>query len=314
MNRKALVVGLNKYPQVPLHGCIDDANRVAAVIERNADGSPNFGVLKLTDETQSIGKAFLKQKIEELFIDDNEVALFYFSGHGSITSIGGVIVTPDFEDYNEGISMNDILLYANNSKAHNKIIILDCCYSGKLGEFGDTPNSWLSEGMSILSSSRKYQPSMENNGSGVFTALLVDALYGGAADLRGYITPGSIYSYVDSALGPWAQRPVFKTNVHSFVHLKKVNPPISPEILRQITEYFVNAENEFPLDPSFEYTSNIPNKNNIEIFKKLQKMESVGLVIPCDEEHMYFAAMNSKSCKLTALGYHYWKLVKEGKI
>ena len=49
-------------------------------------------------------------------------------------------------------------------------------------------------------------------------------------------------------------------------------------------------------------------------FKELQKFESVGLVVPVEEEHMYFAAINSKSCRLTALGYQYWRLVKEKKI
>ncbi|MCC3403956.1 caspase family protein, partial [Eubacterium callanderi] len=39
--------------------------------------------------------------------------------------------------------------------------------------------------------------------------------------------------------------------------------------------------------------------------------ESVGLIEPVDEEHMYFAAMNSKSCRLTPLGLHYWKLSKD---
>lgn len=50
------------------------------------------------------------------------------------------------------------------------------------------------------------------------------------------------------------------------------------------------------------------------IFKHLQKFTSVGLVIPVDEEHMYYAAMNSKSCRLTALGYQYWRLVKEKRL
>ena len=33
-----------------------------------------------------------------------------------------------------------------------------------------------------------------------------------------------------------------------------------------------------------------------------------------DEYDMYYAAMNSKSCKLTAVGKQYWRLVKEGRI
>jgi hypothetical protein len=46
----------------------------------------------------------------------------------------------------------------------------------------------------------------------------------------------------------------------------------------------------------------------------LQKLEGIGLVVPVGEEHMYYAAMNSKSCELTAVGKQYWKLVKEGRI
>jgi hypothetical protein len=43
-------------------------------------------------------------------------------------------------------------------------------------------------------------------------------------------------------------------------------------------------------------------------------LQSVGLVIPIGEDYMYYAAINSKSCKLTALGYQYWRLVNEKKL
>ena len=43
-------------------------------------------------------------------------------------------------------------------------------------------------------------------------------------------------------------------------------------------------------------------------------MVHVNLVVPVGETHMYYAAMNSKSCKLTALGVHYWNLVKNNRI
>ena len=33
-----------------------------------------------------------------------------------------------------------------------------------------------------------------------------------------------------------------------------------------------------------------------------------------DAEHMYYAAMNSKSCRLTALGAYYYSLVVKGRI
>jgi len=37
---------------------------------------------------------------------------------------------------------------------------------------------------------------------GVFTGLLVDALSGGAANLVGDVTPGSVYAHIDQSLGP----------------------------------------------------------------------------------------------------------------
>ena len=49
------------------------------------------------------------------------------------------------------------------------------------------------------------------------------------ASIIGNISPGSVYAYIDRSLGPWEQRPVFKTNVNRFVSLRKVNPPIDIE-------------------------------------------------------------------------------------
>jgi hypothetical protein len=38
------------------------------------------------------------------------------------------------------------------------------------------------------------------------------------------------------------------------------------------------------------------------------------LLIPVGENHMFYAAINSKSCQLTPLGRFYWKLVKENRL
>jgi hypothetical protein len=262
----------------------------------------------------------------ELFNGDADSAFFYFSGHGFINEIGGYIVTPDYTQYDEGVSMDEILTIANSSKVKNKIIILDCCHSGALGspKIVGGHVSYIEEGVSILTASRDNEPSLEINGHGVFTNLLLEALQGGASDLRGHITPGSIYAYIDQALGPWNQRPVFKTNITQFTSLRIVIPQVPVDVLRKIIEYFPNPTQEFALDPSFEDTNSkeIGHKvvkpyakpENVTVFKHLQKFQSVGLVIPVSADYMYFAAMDSKSCRLTALGYHYWRLVKERRI
>lgn len=321
--RKALVIGINDYPDIPLEGCINDAYAIKNALERNGDGTPNFSVIIETD-VESKGK--LKGLIKELFNGNSDTALLYFSGHGYLDGVGGYLVTPDYSKDDYGVSMNEILKLANTSKVKNKIIILDCCHSGYFGNNGPTDDNItsLNEGITILTASKADESAVEMGGHGIFTTLLIDALHGGAADLRGSITPGSVYSYIDQALGPWDQRPVFKTNITQFVSLKEVNPQVPLHDIRRLKEFFSNTQDIFELDPSFENTNSpeIEHKTiepytipeNADKFKILQRLESVGLVVPIGEEHMYFAAMNSKGCKMTALGCHYWRLVKEGRI
>ena len=308
--RKALIVGINNYPKAPLCGCVNDASAFSAIIETNGDGSPNFDVRLVTDVPT---KSELKGLIIELFSGDCETALLYFSGHGLLDDIGGYIVTPDYKPNDEGVSMDEILNIANDSKAQNRVIILDCCHSGALGSPKNLggKSAHIGEGVSILTASRDSESAIEINGHGVFTNLLLDALQGGAADLRGHITPGSVYAYIDQALGPWDQRPVFKTNITRFTSLRTVTPQVPIDILRKLVDYFPTPQDEFALDPSFEDT-NAPvvehkivephaKAENVAVFKHLQKFQGVGLVVPVNEQYMYFAAMNSKSCKLSAL-------------
>ena len=49
-----------------------------------------------------------------------------------------------------------------------------------------------------------------------------------------------------------------------------------------------------------------------EIFAQLQKCNRHSLIEPVDAEHMYFAAINSKGCRLTALGAYYRELAIKG--
>lgn len=321
--KKALVVGINNYPKAPLTGCINDATEVSQILRTNEDGSVNYDVRCEVDVNT---KGALKGMIEELFSGNTENVLLYFSGHGTIDALGGYIATPDYSNHDMGVSMEDILNYANRSNCQNKVIILDCCHAGNIGLVGSTGgnNAIIGEGLTILTACEKKESAIEIGAHGIFTALLIAALNGGAADLMGEITPGSIYAYIDRALGSWDQRPMFKTNINRFTSIRKVNPQISLEILHQITELFSWEEDQFKLDPSFEDTNSLDvqhevvppyaNADHVKMFKALQKMQGVGLVKPVDSDFMYFAAMKSKSCALTTLGQRYWKLVKDGRI
>ncbi len=314
--RRALVVGFDNYKNARLKGCISDAQNISNELERNSDGSKNFDVKLITDKDHEVTKGYLRKEIEMLFSGTCETALLYFSGHGVINSTGGYIVTPDWSYGDEGIPMDTILKLANGSKATNKIIILDCCNSGAIGNISLMENniSQIAEGVTILTASRDDESALEKNGEGVFTSLFLEGLRGAATDLMGNVTLANLYSYVDSALGAWGQRPIFKTNVSRFSPIRKVKAPIDTEILRKTCVYFKNIDDEYGLNPSYEYTHNDANEENVVKFKELQKLQSVGLVVPCNAEFMYFAAIDSKSCKLTSLGHRYWRLAKENKI
>lgn len=323
MTRKALVVGIDEYPTCPLHGCCNDSEAIKDLLSNHDNGDPNFSVWK-KDNVATKGE--LRELIEKCFEGDADVALFYYSGHGYIDKVGGYLVTPDFSNHDYGVSLQEVLSIANESKCRERIIILDSCYSGFMGSINASGQNTavINEGVTIMTASRNSQISEEIDGHGVFTALLMEALKGGAADVTGHISIAGIYAFIDKALGPWDQRPVFKTNVNSFTSLRDVKPQVDVSILRKMTKYFEGEKDQYKLDPSYEPT-NRPNVEhnviepyasdaNIAIFSDLQKLEGVGLVVPVNEDHMYYAAMNSKSCKLTPIGKRYWKLVKEGRI
>lgn len=321
--RNALIVGINNYPGHELNCCVNDANEVAQLLEYNEDESRNFSIIKLLDEQATYDN--ILDKLAEVFSDDSDVSLFYFSGHGFDDKNDGKICTIDYQSQHYGIPFKTILEHIHESKCKNKIIILDCCHAGKLGNFSMIGDATILEcGTTILTACNTGESAIETNGHGLFTKLLIDALEGGASDIFGRITPGSIYSYIDSSLGSFDQRPLFKSHVQSFVTIRVANSKMSFPEMRRLMKLFSTETDVFQLDPFFEPT-NYPGSKKIgkedlkrpyfmedngKKFVLLQKAVSNGLVRPSNEKHMFYAAMHSDTCELTAIGKHYWWLVK----
>jgi hypothetical protein len=324
--KKALVVGVDYYAKAaPLFGCVNDAHAVKSVMDRNSDGTKNFDVKILTGTGPSdpVNRAELRDNVRSLFEHTGEIALLYFAGHGHVEATGGYLLGSDAATGDEGLPLGEVLAMANASKSQNRIILLDSCHSGIAGGHPSHPSlAELSQGMTILTASTAEGYAAEERGAGVFTALLIDALSGAAGNLLGQVTPGAVYAHIDQSLGSWAQRPVFKTNVERFVSLRQVQPPIDLADLHRLTEFFPDPGTEFALDPAFEPERDVqaqaglppPDPQKTAIFKVLQKMNRVNLVVPVDAPHMWHAAMDSKGCRLTVLGEHYRRLVHEGLI
>lgn len=314
--RSALLVGIDDYPTAPLSGCVNDARNLAELLQRNEDRSPNYTCHLMLAPGESITRAKLRKAAEDLFKTNAESVLFYFSGHGTESNLGGYLVTPDASAYDEGVPLTDILTFANQSSIPHVLILLDSCFSGAFGSIpatsSETPN--IRQGVSVLTASRASELAVEKDGSGVFTNLVCGALEGGAADPLGAVTAAGVYSYVDQALGPWDQRPLFKAHVSTLVPIRQCRPAVPLEVLRRIPEWFAQPDAELPLDPSYEPEVEPHDVEKEKVFGHLQRLRAARLLEPVGEEHMYFAAMNRKGCVLTPLGRHYWRLAKEQRI
>ncbi|CAG0983604.1 hypothetical protein PHYC_01901 [Phycisphaerales bacterium] len=318
--RRALCVGIDLYTFGALRGCVSDAERMAALLAKHEDGTPNFECKKLVAPNGGgndiVTRVKLKQAIEQLFKDKADVALLHFSGHGTENNLGGYLVTQDAKAYDEGVAMADVLKLANDSKADEVVILLDCCHSGNIGNVPaiDNAKALLRDGVSILTASRGDQVSVEASGSGLFTSLVGDALEGAAADLLGEVTASSIYAFVEGALGAWDQRPLFKAHVSKVVALRKCQAPIDTALLRELPVLFPVPAEDLPLSPEFESTCEKKDDAKNKIFCKLQTLSRFHLVVPTGADHMYYAAMHSKACRLTASGRYYWRLAKDNRI
>jgi hypothetical protein len=318
--RRALCVGIDLYPFGALRGCVSDAVRMAALLAKHQDGTPNFDCKKLVAPngggSDVVTRVKLKQAVDQLFKDKADVALMHFSGHGTENNLGGYLVTQDAQTYDEGLSMDDVLRMANASKADEVIILLDCCNSGHMGNVPviDNNAAMLREGVSIITASRGDQVSVEVGGGGLFTSLVVDSVDGGAADLLGDVTVPAIYAKVEAALGSWDQRPLFKSHLAKVISLRRCEPPISTATLRDLPLLFPVPAEDFPLSPEYEETCPDKDEGRTKVFCKLQDLNRVHLVVPVDVKHMYDAAMQSKACRLTPAGRYYWRLARDSRI
>lgn len=324
MGKKALVIGIDAYQGCPLGGCVNDAAEMASRLARNGDGSRNFDV---RTEFNVRSASEMNVMIRDLFAGSGDVALLYFSGHGTMAGNNcGYIAGPDYAPGREGVSLREILSLANDSKYSSRVIILDCCNAGNVMSVrqNDSGAPHIAPGVAIIASCRSGESALEDSGHGVVTQLMLDGLDGGAATVAGDVTPGGLYAYIDRSLGEWDQRPMFAANMERLVKLRQCKRMVPEEVLRKLPRYFSTPDSEYRLDPSYEFTNcdafvpkvvePVADNLHIPILKDLQKLERVGLVVPVGAEHMYEAAMQSKSCRLTRLGRHVWELARNNRI
>jgi len=285
-------------------------------------------LLASTDLGTTVSRAQLREECQNLICDYAGDVLLYFSGHGALTSTGGYLGTSDASRNDLGVSMQEIMQMAYGCRAHDILMVLDCCHSGDMGnppllniQGSSSTLAALRENMTIISASRDTQPAVEMGGHGVFTALLLDALDGGAADHMGWVTGPAIYSYVERHFGAWEQRPVYKSHATNVTIIRKCAPLIDREKLIELAKLFPNPHDLLQLDAEYEpedEKGNVRepvNENKVAVARLLKEFRDVGLVRPSRAgEQLYWTARNGNTVELTARGREYWRLIRFGRI
>jgi hypothetical protein len=315
--KRALLIGIDQYVNFnDLGGCVNDVDAVEHLLARNEDNSPNFDCQMRTTATGGVTRDELLRDFDSLLSGGADVALLYFAGHGQNRDSDVVLVMQNGTDSTPGVALSEIMAKIATSPVKEIVLILDCCFAGAAGgvpQLGTSAAS-LKSGVSILAASRSDQGAAETpSGRGLFSTYLCGALEGGAADVLGRTTVAGLYAYLDESFGVWEQRPVFKANVERLHDLRACKSAVPLAVLRRLPELFSEADFELPLDPSYEPDAEPKNALNEAVFGILQKYRAAKLVEPVDEEHMYFAAMNNKGCRLTRLGQHYLHLAQEDR-
>ncbi len=315
--KRALLVGVDDYDTLsPLSGCVNDVRALLPLIARNEDDTVNFSCVTLdTGGGDRVLREELVEQVQRLLSPGADVALLYFAGHGAGEDADVTLCTTDGTDVTPGLKMSDVLAQVARSKIPEINIVLDCCFSGSAGGVPQlaAAGSFLRAGVSILAASRGDQVADETpDGRGQFTWQLCAALDRGAADIRGDVSLAGIWAYLSECFGAWDQRPTLKASIDRPHVLRTCTPDIDDDVLRELAGWFPTPEHHFPLDPSYEDTAEPRDADHEAVFKKLQRSTSRKLVEPVDEEHMYYAAMNNKACRLTPLGQHYRHLADRG--
>jgi len=145
MTLYALLVGINEYPIAPLRGSLNDIQAITEYLQKQI--TPETKIKILTDE-QATRQAIIDEFRNHLGqAKDNDIVLFYYSGHGSQEEASEEFQESTINQRHEtlvcwdsrregGLDLVDkeLCKLINEVSLHNPhvVVILDCCHSGGL--------------------------------------------------------------------------------------------------------------------------------------------------------------------------------------
>ena len=325
MRGKALVVGIERYDSFdPIPYARTDAAAITRRLAHHGTGGLNFEVQTLSDR---VSRPVLMEACRNLFANsEGDDLVFYFSGHGYVSDAGGYLVVSEGAVDQYGVTLGELTTLAHRGRSRSITILLDCCHAGLAGDLPGESNqaAILRENMSIMAATLATQHALQSRIEGsLFTAALLAALDGAAANIAGEITISAIHSLVEKRFSLWQnQRPVLKAYVTRRLVLREVAPVIERRDLRRICVVFPTVDHQFVLDPHHDPERDVEgiargteSPEKVAIGRLLKRYRDAMLVKACvDGEDFYYTAQRGHAVELTDIGKEYWRLVKENRV
>ena len=229
----ALVIGINEYknPRLQLNYAVADATLFASTLKKGA--SPLFEkveVKMLSSREETTRENILKELKAMQSLNPDDLFVLYVASHGTVDDGEYFLVTSNVGSTRterlktDAIGQSVFKELIGNIPATKKMIIIDTCNAGALGEAiqvamltrgmsEDTAMKILSRavGSTILSASTSMQEALEGyQGHGLFTYVLTEGLKGKAdKGNTGYVKTTELADYVDNEVPSLAEK-IFK--------------------------------------------------------------------------------------------------------
>lgn len=230
-NIYALLIGVGDYakmkiPNIPSYKM--DVNLIGAgMVSGLKCAKEHIQVIAGEEDNGIVSKATLARGIESFkkVLAADDTFIFYFSGHGSTENL----VFSDGQ-----VDQQSIINYIDSIRCKNKIIILDCCYSGKFRTLGANHLSmeqsvelFAGHGIAVYASSAENEVSRlgVNGNHSMFTGALFSALTSPSIIHKGQIDLDDIYSKTQQLVLGWNKRnpgkeqnPIFRSNIGGTIY------------------------------------------------------------------------------------------------
>lgn len=248
--RFAILIASSRYPEepglTPLRCPENDVDALNEVLS-----SPEFGQFSKPVVLKNKPSHEVLEQIETVLHDAGreDLVLIYFSGHGKLNPSGQLcLATANTKLRTLGstsIPVERIKSFFDAADTRQRILILDCCYSGAVGKDFvkggvDDQLQLMSggQGTFIMTASTGIQVAVEKEGDslGLFTKHLVEGIRSGEADRNedGFVDIHELYQHVyEKVRAEGAQEPM-KWNLHAKgMMIVALNPKNAKEKQRQ---------------------------------------------------------------------------------